>query len=74
MPSASLPRASEGKGGEAGTGATRSPQGEYGEDPPLAQSEHGGTLQVIGPRVTLQIKRFRRQGCLWGIVSEIIHA
>jgi hypothetical protein len=27
---------SEGKGGEAGTGATRSPKGEHGEDPPLA--------------------------------------
>lgn len=29
---------------KAGSGATRSPKGEHGEHPPLARSEHAGTL------------------------------
>jgi len=49
-------RAEEGKGGVAGTGATRThaqpplggEHGEDGEDPPLAWSEHVGSLAVFG--------------------------
>jgi hypothetical protein len=45
MPSASLPSGTQGKGAQRDRSHAQTALAvEHGEDPPLARSEHGGTL------------------------------
>ena len=75
MPRHTPERAGIGKGGEAGTGATRSRScGEHGEDPPIANPEHSGpSLPVLTGREATHFPCRSAAGRAFGALRLCVH-